>query len=81
MLAKFRVSERMATPFIYKWRGYLEGISSGHTEFEVPVTHPGSSAQWVGGCSSLELSGEIGARPRSREGKLVSQRPGVSYSH
>lgn len=81
MLAKFRVSERMATPFIYKWRGYLEGISSGHTEFEVPVTHPGRSAQWVGGCSSLELSGEIGARPRSREGKLVSQRPGVSYSH
>ena len=51
----------------------MQGISLGHTEFEVPVTHPGRSAQWVGGCSSLELSGETGAQPRSREGKLVSE--------
>ena len=36
----------------------MEGISLGHTEFEVPVAHPGRRAQQVGGCSSLELRSE-----------------------
>ena len=30
----------------------MEAISLGQTEFGVPVTHPGRSAQRVGGCSS-----------------------------
>lgn len=49
------VSERMATPFIYKWMGYLEDQFGGTLSLKGPVTHPGRSAQWVGGCSSLEL--------------------------